>query len=65
MKMDDKLSFIPEYVNISSTVLARAAEFYIYLVTNQDDYWLYWYEQIDKIFESKSFARNIGKSKLF
>ena len=65
MKMDDKLSYIPEYENISSTVLAQAAEFYIYLVTKQDDYWLYWYEQIDKIFESKSFARNVGKSKLF
>ena len=62
MKMDDKLSFIPEYENISSAVLAQAAEFYIYLVTKQDDYWLDWYDKIDKIFESKSFARNIGKS---
>ena len=61
MKMDEKLIYYPMYKNLSDIVLNQAAEYYIYLVTNQDDYWWDWYKQLDVILECRSFARSIGR----
>ena len=44
MNMKASLSLLPVYDNISDLLLAQAAQFYIYLVTDQNKYWMKWYK---------------------
>ena len=62
MNMEGKasLSLLPVYDKISDELLAEAAQFYIYLVTDQDRYWMHWYKRFSDILECGSLSRSIG-----
>ena len=62
MNMEGKasLSLLPVYDKISDELLAEAAQFYIYLVTDQDRYWMHWYKRFRDILECGSLSRSIG-----
>ena len=63
MNMEEKasLSLLPVYENISDELLAEAAQFYIYLVTDQDRYLMHWYRKFSDILECGSLSRSIGE----
>ena len=63
MNMEEKasLSLLSVYENISDELLAEAAQFYIYLVTDQDRYLMHWYRKFSDILECGSLSRSIGE----
>ena len=61
MNMKASLSRISVFDDISDSVLDQAAEIYIYLVTEQDRFWMFWYKRFRDILECRSLARSIGE----
>ena len=61
MNMEASLSRISVFDDISDSVLDQAAEIYIYLVTDEDRFWMHWYKMFRDILECRSLARSIGE----